>query len=296
MFAPGFLNPDFRSEDNICLIPKSLYNQDSYSFGDSILLFGEYIPENYHVDPHDGLEQFTKGIPFEIVGTYDVPNEISTTFRAENIIYIVPARTILNNIHDYFIYDTPPKELYYKNMHEIISEAFTIRAEFTLKNTKQIGAFKNYLIQNKLLGTIQSDESYTFYVYDEYLTSSTVPLLNSIAYKENLQILIFLLVCVIHFFIAMLFCQKKAYDIALMRIMGTSKTQIFFYGLIEHFIIAMIGTILAFFVLMISYNTYHILNDVITMTLYLASILMGSTIGILIIMKMNTIHILLQKE
>lgn len=295
-FQEGFAEEDFKTDIPLCLMPEWIIQEEGLNFGDIILLLGEYVPEYYHVNPADGLEQYKKGIPFQLCGSYQIPLNEMGAFNTENIQFIVPARALLNNMDSYFVYEEPPIDLYYNRSYDIISEPVVYTAEFILQNTENLKEFRTYLIANNLLSNDKSRGKYTFRLDDAALESSTAPLIHGISFKENIVVLILILVSVISFLVVFIAVHKRIYDIALMRMAGLSKGKTFLYILCEHMILGATGVFLAFLLLGLRYKTLKFYTDSAYMVFFLMNYIVGSGAAVLFILKMSTMKILLKRE
>lgn len=297
-FGPAYQNVNFSSDDMICLISKNMFELDNYEFGDIILLYGEYIPEHYHTNPFDGIEQYKDGIPFQIVGTYELAKDSMNNMNNERIEYIVPVRALVNHIEDYFSNKIIETDYYYNGIHEIIAEPMVLSAEFKLKNTSNLNQFRSYLYENNLMKEDNNKRKgdYSFHLYDETLLSSTLPLRNSISFKQSLTKIILIVVSGLNLFMALIVTNKRTYDIALMRMLGKSKRTSYYTVLIEYLLLNALGILFAFVFSIIRSGGYRDIFDLGSSLIFIGSVIISSMLGIYIIIKKNSIRILLQKE
>lgn len=299
--ANGYDMAMFSEDTPICIVDKMHLDSYNLSYGDTIGILGEYANEFYaysNVAAEKMTKDLSKGLVYTICGSYEYDRilvESSNSFHLSGGDIIVPARSLLDNFDDYYYYDDTAWEIYHRGDLDMIKEPLVSKSSFVIKNTRQLSEFKEFLNERGLLENSTDASEFIFILNDDQLSNSIRPLQSSLNFKKNMLELIYFLICIISFFIALLSTYQRFSYIAILRSLGTSKPQVLFQMLLEHVLIGISG--MAFVILFINQLTANNINlPILEILIYFAIYILGSTVALLIILRNSTIKILTKSD
>jgi hypothetical protein len=295
--AEGYDIEMFSKDLPICIVDKTFLEYYQLAYGDSIGIIGEFANEFYmytDVSPEEITQKLSHGLVFTICGSYEYEKFSMNTgdpYMLGDEDFIVPARALLNNFDKYYLYDKPKSEFYLRGNCDFLLEPAVYKASFTIKNTKELNTFRQFLIDNGLSEDYTGDSEFMFVLNDDQLISSIRPLQSSLNFKKRMLGLIYFLICIISFFISILTTYRRLAYIAILRSLGTSRLHAFIQILLEHMILGGIGVAIAIIFIMIL-NIKNIAFPFLEIFLYYIIYLSGSIIALIFILRISTIKVL----
>ena len=128
-------------------------------------------------------------------------------------------------------------------------------------------------------------------------TSKLDNILNNIRLMDMLYPIVVAAILVIGAFLCGLLIVQTSKDIAIMRVLGTSKRRVRLIMIAEHAIVCLVGIIAAFAVAYLRKASISVINDVsIVCCMYFAAILLASIVASAMASRKNVLELLQTKE
>jgi ABC-type antimicrobial peptide transport system permease subunit len=168
-------------------------------------------------------------------------------------------------------------------------------ATFTLKNTKNLAAFREYLDKQGYseAGQIKNNRR-AIVIQDKKLEETIKPFDNHIKLMNILNPIMLILFGVIGFMVSYLLIRHRISELAIMRSMGAKRTYVFLSFFIEQLILFLLGLIPVFIYSLI-FPKYFIYYGA-SVAYFIISYLTGSGLSLIYLGKADLLDILFSKE
>lgn len=287
-YADGYDKNIFaNAEENVCIVSREILEKNNWKLGQKINI---YAPRETIINLNIA--------EFVLAGVYDI------TMSSSNEAYNQPNYT--NAVYCAIDPFSVTARTFYSTDKERWEQEFIIsECEFVLKDSREVEKFKNYIKDktsfysedpsNNLIKKI------TLIIYDDELKDIIGPVQSITNFMEKALPVIFVIIGTIAFGISYLMTQNRITDIALMRAMGFKASKIYNIIMNEMITLCIIGILLGLILCFTIYpQLFIIIPDASTIgsviLLYLLTYLVGSTIALLLILRLKPITVLTKKE
>ena len=259
----GYDESLFASAEKVCLVSE-----------DSLGLYGLAIgDELQYTAVSDWRNVRHSSVSLKIVGTYESP------FRPAAIYCPLDVVTAL--------------------YRELDLPVLTDSASFILQNTQELNQFRELLENlnfiNQQAGSGSDYKQLSFIISDRLLKNATASVQSYIDFTTALYPVIYLLCAGIGFVVSYLLIRIRKPEFAIMRSLGTSKALTFLIFFAEQGVLCLLGAALGIFLTLAT--TQHISSQqFVTVIGYVVLYLVGASIAILTMNRVNVMQILTAKE
>ncbi|HHT58070.1 ABC transporter permease [Herbinix luporum] len=280
-FLSGYDYDSLSLNENIGIIPRNFASENNIDLGDTIRLTAWYIYEEEYA--------LCSVLDLEVIGIYE------QTWQSD----VIYTPWIMSYDHDYYVdYSYPIDSQAQVETIWIWNEILprSVRAAtFTLKNTKNLAAFREYLDKQGYseAGQIKNNRR-AIVIQDKKLEETIKPFDNHIKLMNILNPIMLILFGVIGFMVSYLLIRHRISELAIMRSMGAKRTYVFLSFFIEQLILFLLGLIPVFIYSLI-FPKYFIYYGA-SVAYFIISYLTGSGLSLIYLGKADLLDILFSKE
>ena len=284
-FADNILSP--------CMLPSSFMEQEGISLGDTIRI----ITDVEIRDPEDKLEKIFLEYNLYVVGSYEKQG-------SEDTIYTPLSLFINTNLiwGEGVAASGAPKSSFISGYSytdqeaEVLLDTTLHSATFTLQQSRNLEAFKNYLSDYGYSQVNEVGRVRKFIVLkDAAFNNSVASVKQQILYINTLYPVLYVLVGIIAIAVSYLLVVSRKQEFATMRGLGAKRIRTFLSFFYEQSILCLIGTATGLAVWMLIFGT-PIETHLLLIAGFLMCYFLGCAISIIILNRSNVLSILLDRE
>lgn len=279
-FLEDYSYDSLRQREDTGVISQSLAEAYDIHMGDTIRITAWMIVDESAV---------CSVIDFQVIGIY------TSQWRSETI--YIP--WINSYEHAYIVdnYYTDSKEDdvgYYSIWNEYIPRRVG-SATFTLKNTKELSAYRDYLENQgySQMGRISSNRL-AIVIQDKALEDTIQNLNNHIRLMETIKPIMLVLFGVIGFVISYLLIRHRIGELAIMRSMGSGKSNVFLSFFLEQLALFFVGLVPGVGYALLQPDKFLLYGT--SLVYFIICYLFGSALALILMNRANMLGILFTKE
>lgn len=257
-FLSGYSEDDLSSKKNVGLVPYSLAEAKDIDLGDTISV---YMSKNNVI-----YNRQIKVIGYYVKAAYEKTIYCSLPS-------VIDIESVLNGQTNLSLHS----------------------CTFKIDNASNLSAFKDDMANYKLSEVKNANVVRCFLLIQDKEFLDTISGINqNIRYLRAMYIVLLILVVFLGFLVSYLLTNARKNELAIMRSMGTSKLRTFLSFFIEQALLCLCGAILGLAIVL----TYYIPDGkgILSIALFIAVYLLGSSISVAIMNKISVLNILSQKE
>lgn len=273
-YLEGYDSGDLLRNNQVALISDSFAKENRICNGDTIRLTGWL--ENWE-------NAFCCVIDVKVIGIYDAKWQTDTIYLP-----------YMSGYSHKFYQDTNYLDPKYSLWDDYIPR--NVKAvTFTLKNTRQLSMFRDYLEENgySQVGLVNRNRK-VIVIQDKNLEETIQNLTNHIRLINNLKPVLLILFGLIGFAISYLLIRHRVGELAIMRSMGAKKRQSFLSFFLEQLILFVLGLLPVLLYTILNISDFRLYG--ISLLYFILSYLTGTAAALLILNRTNIPDILFTKE